>query len=64
MNALGIDVSKRKSMVAILRPGGQVVAKPFEVSHLSRDIHSLILRIRALEGESHIVMECTRSSLL
>ena len=26
MNAVGIDVSKRKSTVAILRPGGEVVA--------------------------------------
>ncbi len=59
MNAIGIDVSKRKSMVAILRPGGEVVAKPFEVSHLSRDLQSLIHRIKSLEGESRIVMECT-----
>ncbi|KMW19836.1 hypothetical protein HMPREF9470_02576 [[Clostridium] citroniae WAL-19142] len=29
MNAVGIDVSKRKSTVAILRPGGEVVASPF-----------------------------------
>lgn len=49
MNAIGIDVSKRKSMVAILRPGGEVVAKPFEVSHLSRDLQSLIHRIKSLE---------------
>ena len=55
MNAIGIDVSKRKSMVAILRPGGEVVAKPFEVSHLSRDLQSLIHRIKSLEGESRIV---------
>ena len=59
MNAIGIDVSKRKSMVSILRPGGEVVAKPFEVSHLSKDLRSLIHRIRALDGESRIVMECT-----
>ena len=59
MNAIGIDVSKRKSMVAILRPGGEVIAKPFEVSHLSKDLRSLIHRIKALEGESRIVMECT-----
>ncbi|KMW12218.1 hypothetical protein HMPREF9470_05317, partial [[Clostridium] citroniae WAL-19142] len=30
MNAVGIDVSKRKSTVAILRPGGEVVASPFD----------------------------------
>ncbi|KMW10101.1 hypothetical protein HMPREF9470_05614, partial [[Clostridium] citroniae WAL-19142] len=35
MNAVGIDVSKRKSTVAILRPGGEVVASPFDVPHLS-----------------------------
>lgn len=59
MNAVGIDVSKRKSTVAILRPGGEVVAKPFDVSHLSADVHSLAGFIQSLEGESRIVMECT-----
>ena len=59
MNAVGIDISKRKSMVSILRPGGEVVAKPFEISHLSGDVQSLIDRIRSLDGESRIVMECT-----
>ena len=33
MNAVGIDVSKGKSTVAIMRPFGEVVAEPFEVSH-------------------------------
>lgn len=59
MNAVGIDISKRKSMIAILRPGGEVVAKPFEISHLSCDIQSLIKQIKSLDGESRIVMECT-----
>lgn len=59
MNAVGIDVSKRKSTVSILRPGGEVVAKPFDVTHLSTDIQSLVGRIQSLEGESRIVMECT-----
>lgn len=59
MNAIGIDVSKRKSMVSILRPGEEVVSRPFEMSHLSGDIQSLISRIQSLEGESRIVMECT-----
>lgn len=59
MNAVGIDVSKRKSTVAILRPGGEVVAKPFDVSHFSADLQSLAGLIRSLDGESRIVMECT-----
>lgn len=33
MNAVGIDVSKGKSTVAILRPQGIVVASPYGVSH-------------------------------
>ena len=41
MNAVGIDVSKRKSTVAILRPGGEIVKKPFDVPHLSSDFRSL-----------------------
>ena len=45
INAVGIDVSKRKSMVTILRPGGELVAKPFEISHLSGDIHALANRV-------------------
>ena len=31
MNAVGIDVSKQKSTVAILHPGGEVVTSPFDV---------------------------------
>ena len=32
MNAVGIDVSKGKSMVAIMRPFGETVSPPFETS--------------------------------
>lgn len=46
MNAVGIDVSKRKSTVAILRPGGKIVVKPFDVPHLSTDFQSLKELIR------------------
>ena len=59
MNAVGIDISKRKSTVAILRPGGQVVVKPFDVPHLSTDFQSLEKLIRELDGETRIAMECT-----
>ena len=33
MNAVGIDVSSRKSTVAVLRPLGEVVCLPFDVTH-------------------------------
>ena len=39
MNAVGIDVSKGKSIVAILRPFGEVVSTPFEIKHTTSDIN-------------------------
>ena len=59
MNAVGIDVSKGKSMVAILRPYGEIVSAPFEVKHSVSGIRSLIEHIQAIDGESRIVMEHT-----
>ena len=59
MNAVGIDVSKGKSMVAIMRPFGEIVSTPFEIKHTSNDINSLIKLINSIEGESRIVMEHT-----
>lgn len=45
MNAVGIDVSKGKSTVAILRPLGEIVRSPFDVKHTHSDIASLIKTI-------------------
>ena len=59
MNAVGIDVSKGKSMVAIMRPFGEIVSTPFEIKHTTSDISSLIDLIKSIEGESRIVMEHT-----
>ena len=59
MNAVGIDVSKGKSMVTILRPFGEIVVPPFEIRHTTDDILSLIHLINSIEGESQIMMEHT-----
>ena len=59
LNAVGIDVSKRKSTIAVLRPGGQVLMKPFDVSHHAADFQTLADKLKALDGETRIVMECT-----
>ena len=40
-NAVGIDVSKGKSTVAVLQPGGTVIRKPFDVSHTSQNLRKL-----------------------
>jgi hypothetical protein len=41
MNAIGIDASKGKSMVSILRPYGEIISSPFVIRHTSGDIHSV-----------------------
>lgn len=53
MNAVGIDVSKGKSMVAIiLRPMGEVIRKPFEVNHDYGALETLAYDLKGMEGES------------
>ena len=59
MNAVGVDVSKGKSMVAVLRPLGVVVAKPFEVSHTAADLGKLADFLKSLDGETKVIMEHT-----
>ena len=53
MNAVGIDVSKGKSMVAIMRPFGEIVSTPFEIKHTASDtycVHKLsLLKIIAMD---------------
>lgn len=59
MNAAGIDVSSRKSTVAVLRPFGEVVCLPFDVAHNSEALTSLAEHLKALDGETRVVMEHT-----
>ena len=59
MNCVGIDVSKGKSTVCILRPFGEVVFSPYEVPHTDQDVKNLIGVIKALDGETKIVLEAT-----
>ena len=59
MNAVGIDVSKGKSTVAIMRPFGEVVAEPFEVLHTDTELRKLACFLEKLPGETKIVMEYT-----
>lgn len=59
LNAVGIDVSKRKSTVSVLRPGGDVLMKPFDISHRTADFQTLADKLKALDSETRVVMECT-----
>lgn len=58
-NAVGIDVSKGKSTVAVLQPGGVIVRKPFDVEHSSSGLRELRNYILTLEGDTKAVLECT-----
>lgn len=59
MISIGIDVSKEKSMICILKPYGEVIASPYEVAHTEESISKFIKQILALEGETKVVMEAT-----
>ena len=59
MNAVGIDVSKGKSMVAVMRPCGEVALAPFEVSHTDNALSELAKTLKSLPGETRVVMEHT-----
>ena len=58
-NVVGVDVSKGKSMVSVLRPFGEVVAKPFTVRHTGSELKGLAKYLKSLEGETRVVMEHT-----
>lgn len=59
MISVGIDVSKGKSTVCILKPYGECLFKPFEVLHTKTDLESLDSILQRLNGEIRIVMEAT-----
>ena len=59
MISVGIDVSKEKSTVCILKPYGEIVCKPFELQHNKKSLESLDELLQRLDGEVKIVMEAT-----
>lgn len=59
ITAVGIDVSKGKSTVAVRRPGGEVVHKPFNVHHTAFDLKVLVETLHNVGGDIRIVMEHT-----
>ena len=59
MNSVGIDISKGRSTVAVMRPFGEVVISPFEVCHTDSELSELARRLKSLDGETRVVMEAT-----
>ncbi|NRT87507.1 IS110 family transposase [Clostridium beijerinckii] len=59
MISVGIDVSKEKSTVCILKPYGEIVRSPYEITHTESQIAELVSMIKCLDDEVRVVMEAT-----
>lgn len=59
MISVGIDVSKGKSTVCILKPGGEVVKPPFEMEHAVENLDFLVSLINSFDEETRVVLEDT-----
>lgn len=59
MNAVGIDVSKGKSMIAVVRPFGEIVIEPYEVRHTASELKELAHSLKSLDGDTRVIMEHT-----
>ena len=59
MNSVGIDISKGRSTIAVMRPFGEVAISPFEVRHTDSELSELARQLKSLDGETRVVMEAT-----
>lgn len=59
MISVGIDVSKEKSTVCVLKPYGEIVMKPKDVQHTESELSKLVGELQELQGEIKVVMEAT-----
>jgi len=59
MISVGIDVSKGKSTVCVMKPGGEVLAPPFEILHTREGVLSLVRLIETYDDDVKVVLEDT-----
>ena len=59
MISVGIDVSKEKSTVCVLKPYGEIVMKPKDVQHTESELSKLVGELQELQEEIRVVMEAT-----
>ncbi|WP_410746990.1 IS110 family transposase, partial [Clostridium neonatale] len=52
MISVGIDVSKGKSTVCILKEYGEVISEPHEINHTEADLKALVESISELNEET------------
>ncbi|MEI3524898.1 MAG: IS110 family transposase [Eubacteriales bacterium] len=61
MLSIGIDVSKGKSTVCGMKPGGEIVYTPFEIQHTREGMSELVSLLRSSGEEVRAVLESTGS---
>ena len=61
MLSIGIDVSKGKSTVCGMKPGGEIVYAPFEVQHTREGMSELVSLLHNSGEEVRVVLESTGS---
>ena len=59
MISVGIDVSKDKSTICMLRPYGEVVEAPYNIDHTEESLNTLIERIKSFDEDVKVVLEAT-----
>lgn len=59
MLSVGIDVSKNKSTVCIMKPYGEILEKPYEVQHTEDELSMLKEKILEYREETKVVLEAT-----
>lgn len=59
MISVGIDISKGKSMICMLKPYGEVVKEAYEIQHSEGELKKLVEDILSFEEEVKVVMEAT-----
>ncbi|TYC87653.1 IS110 family transposase [Acetobacterium wieringae] len=59
MISVGIDISKEKSTVCILKPYGEIISMPFEIKHAEKALSELTTMLLRFNEEVKVVMEAT-----
>jgi len=59
MISIGIDVSKGKSTVCMIKPYGEIIVAPMEVGHMESELKMLIKIVNGLNDDVKVVMEAT-----
>ena len=59
MISVGIDISKEKSTVCILKPYGEIISMPFEIKHAEKALSELATMLLRFNEEVKVVMEAT-----